>query len=499
MAAEIRNFIRFILNDGIVTLSDFEPDLTLLDWLRTERHLTGTKEGCAEGDCGACTVLVGKMVDGFLAYESVNTCIRFVGSLDATHVVTVEHLSRPDGGLSPVQQAMVDHHGSQCGFCTPGFIASLHGLWLADPSPSDPDIERALQGNLCRCTGYEPIIKAARKAAQSEPDANNDRLFAARDWTIETLNGMKDGARVEISHPKGQTFVPSTTDDLSTLYEAHTDATIVAGATDVGLWVTKQMRRISPVIHIGQISDLQTVDFGETGLRLGAGVSYSAAREAIRELVPEIGELWDRIGGEQVRNMGTVGGNIANGSPIGDTPPPLIALGAELTLRKGETRRTILLEDFFIAYGKQDRQEGEFVESVFIPALPDDAHFAVYKISKRRDEDISALCGAFMLALDDDNNVATARIAFGGMAATPKRATSVENCLLGNNWSWSAVQKAQPEFATDFQPLSDWRASSDYRMLTAQNLLTRFFLETCGAPVRLESSGFETTAREAGE
>lgn len=499
MAAEIRTFIRFILNDETVTLSDFEPDLTLLDWLRTERHLTGTKEGCAEGDCGACTVLVGRLVDGLLAYESVNTCIRFVGSLDGTHVVTVEHLSRPDGGLSPVQQAMVDHHGSQCGFCTPGFIASLHGLWLADPTPADHDIERALQGNLCRCTGYEPIIKAGRAAALSEPDADNDRLFAARDQTIATLVEMNDGARVEISHANGQTFVPSTVDDLAALYQEHSNATIVAGATDVGLWVTKQMRRISPVIHIGQIAGLQTMELTESGLRLGAGVSYSTAREAIRALVPEIGELWDRIGGEQVRNMGTVGGNIANGSPIGDTPPPLIALGAELTLRKGDTRRTMLLEDFFIAYGKQDREAGEFVESVFIPALPEDAHFAVYKISKRRDEDISALCGAFLVTLDDESNVATARIAFGGMAATPKRAAAVEASLIGNKWNWSAVQTAQAEMTNDYQPLSDWRASSDYRMLTAQNLLTRFFLETCGAPVRLDNSGFDDAVREAGE
>ncbi|MEQ8738075.1 MAG: FAD binding domain-containing protein, partial [Hoeflea sp.] len=334
MAQFHRTSIRFLLNDRQVELSDFAPDLTLLDWLRLDRRLTGTKEGCAEGDCGACTVLVGRLDNGVLNYETVNACIRFVGSLDATHVVTIEHLSRPDGGLSAVQQAMVDRHGSQCGFCTPGIVASLHALWLSDPNPGPADIERQLQGNLCRCTGYEPIVKAAIDAAATIPDAENDRLVAAYDQTVAALTDLADGARVTVESDRGTTYLPADLDDLAELYEAHPQATIVAGSTDVGLWVTKHMREISPAIFTGHLDALREMTIEPEGVTLGAGVSYTAARMALIAAFPQMAELWDRIGGEQVRNMGTVGGNIANGSPIGDTPPPLIALGATVTLRK---------------------------------------------------------------------------------------------------------------------------------------------------------------------
>lgn len=486
MAQPHRTSIRFRLNDQTVELSEIAPDLTLLDWLRLDRRLTGTKEGCAEGDCGACTVLVGRIDNGLLSYETVNACIRLTGSLDATHVVTVEHLNRPDGALSAVQQALVDNHGSQCGFCTPGIVASLHALWLAEPEPTEADIERQLQGNLCRCTGYEPIVKAAIAAAKTIPAADNDRLVAAYDATTEALTEMTDGARATIEHENGTTFVPADLDDLAKLYEAHPEATIVAGSTDVGLWVTKHMRDISPVIHIGHLDELKQIKIDEAGITLGAGVSYTSARGALVSVFPQMAELWDRIGGDQVRNMGTVGGNIANGSPIGDTPPPLIALNASVTLRKGSGRRTVAMADFFIEYGKQDRQPGEFVESIFVPALEEDVFFAVYKISKRRDEDISALCGAFHVTTDDDGLVASVRIAFGGMAGTPQRAANAEAALIGQPWSWDTIQAARAALAEDYQPLSDWRASAEYRMLTAQNLMIRFFLETCGAPARIE-------------
>jgi xanthine dehydrogenase small subunit len=486
MAQSHRTSIRFRLNDQMVELSGFAPDLTLLDWLRLDKRLTGTKEGCAEGDCGACTVLVGRIDNGLLTYETVNACIRLVGSLDATHVVTVEYLNRPDGALSAVQQAMVDNHGSQCGFCTPGIVASLHAMWLADPEPTEADIERQLQGNLCRCTGYEPIIKAAKAASRTTPSEENDRLVAAYDETTETLTRLADGASVRIEHDRGVTFVPADLDDLASLYAAHPQATIVAGSTDVGLWVTKHMRDIAPVIHIGHLEELKQIRIEEAGITLGAGVSYTSARGALVSQFPQMAELWDRIGGEQVRNMGTVGGNIANGSPIGDTPPPFIALNAAVTLRKGGTRRTVALADFFIDYGKQDRQPGEFVESIFVPALEEDVFFAVYKISKRRDEDISALCGAFHVTTDDDGLVASARIAFGGMAGTPKRAQNAEAALIGQPWSWETIQAARAALAEDYQPLSDWRASAEYRTLSAQNLMIRFFLESCGAPARIE-------------
>ncbi len=479
----MRREIRFILNSEVVHLSDVSPTLTLLDYLRLQRRLTGTKEGCAEGDCGACTVLVGRLGAKGLVYETVNACIRFVGSLDACHVVSVEHLSDVNERLHPVQQAMVDFHGSQCGFCTPGIVMSLYGLWLETPKADSALIEKTLQGNLCRCTGYEAILQAA--LSMGDADNSGDKLIVTHEAISEKLSELRDGSRVEIDHAEGKTIVPGSLDDLADVLDAHPNATVVAGSTDVGLWVTKHMRDIAPAVFIANLVEMQTIAEDDDGITIGAGVSYTDAFEAMARRYPTMGSLWDRIGGQQVRNMGTVGGNIANGSPIGDTPPPLIALGASVTLRKGSAERTLPLEDFFIDYGKQDRQPGEFVASVHVPALPGGEHFAAYKISKRRDEDISAVLGAFRLALDDGGNVSSVRIAFGGMAATPKRAKTVEAALVGKPWNESTIDAAMAAFDSDFTPLSDWRASAQYRMLTSKNLLKRFFLETRGEAVQV--------------
>ncbi|CDZ57671.1 xanthine dehydrogenase small subunit [Neorhizobium galegae] len=478
--------IRFIVNGEEITLGDFGPTETLLDYLRLRRRLTGTKEGCAEGDCGACTVLIGRLTEHGLRYESVNACIRFLGSLHGTHVVTVEHLAGRDGALHPVQQAMVDFHGSQCGFCTPGFIMSLYGLWLSNGTPTRADIESALQGNLCRCTGYEPIVKAAEHISVNRPSSLFDPLESERIQIMAKLWGIHSGNdTIVIAKDGARSIVPASVAAFADILADEPEATIVAGATDVGLWVTKQMRLLNPVIFINHLTELQSITADETGITIGAGVSYSQAFDVLSDEIPSLGRLIDRIGGQQVRNMGTIGGNIANGSPIGDTPPPLIALGAELTLRSHSGRRTIALEDYFLSYGKQDRLPTEFVEKVFVPRPAEGSHFAVYKISKRRDEDISALCGAFHLRLDADGKVANIRIAFGGMAATPKRAKHVEDALLGEVWSWAAVSAVRDAFAEDYQPLTDWRATAEYRSLTARNLLTRFFLETAGAPAEL--------------
>ncbi len=478
-----RSEIRFLLNGTPVTLADVRPDETLLDYLRLRQRLTGTKEGCAEGDCGACTVLVGRLRNGELVYESVNACIRFLGSLDACHVVTVEHLKRADGSLHPVQQALVDHHGSQCGFCTPGFVMSLYALWMREPQPTERAVERALQGNLCRCTGYEPIVRAAL-AASTYGDAASDPLATERAAVIAALEGMKDGARVESGSGREHLLIPADVDDFATILEAEPKATIVAGATDVGLWVTKFMREIAPVVFIGGLDELRDIREDNGTIHIGAGVSYSDAFALLAKRIPQLGALIDRIGGEQVRNMGTIGGNIANGSPIGDTPPPLIALGATLTLRKGKARRTIPLEDFFIDYGKQDRAPGEFVEAVHVPVPDAASRFAVWKISKRRDEDITAVLGAFDIRITD-GRVEAARIAYGGMAATPKRAKSVEKALAGKAWTQETVEAALSAYERDFQPISDMRASADYRMMVAKNLLRRFYVESTGNPANL--------------
>ncbi len=483
--AGVRSELRFILNGEDVVIDAIAATRTLLDYLRLDRRLVGSKEGCAEGDCGACTVLVGCLSGDELVYESVNACICFVGSLDGTHVVTVEHLSAANAPLHPVQQAMVDFHGSQCGFCTPGIVMSLYGLWMRSPNPTGAEAEQALQGNLCRCTGYAPIIRAA-KALPTYGTAEHDPLNTEREGIKARLLKLRDGKRVEVGEGKSRLIVPASVDDLAEIYAAEPMATLVAGATDVGLWVTKFMRDLGPVIFIGDLPELHHIEEFGGVVKLGAGVTYTEAAGVITTHFPELTELWYRIGGEQVRNLGTVGGNIANGSPIGDTPPPLMVLGASITLRRGTTRREVKLKDYFIDYGKQDRQPGEFVESVSIPLRPQGEKFACYKITKRRDEDISALCGAFRVFVNEAGAVGMIRIAYGGMAATPKRAAAVEAALVGKPWNAATIEAAIPAFAVDYQPISDMRASAEYRLLAAQNLLRRFFAETTGTVERLQ-------------
>jgi len=480
-----RSEIRFLLNGRNIALSDVGADDTLLDFLRIDQRLTGSKEGCAEGDCGACTVLVGRLTDGGLVYETVNACIRFLASLDGCHVVTIEYLGGPNGRLSPVQQAMVEHHGSQCGFCTPGIVMSLYALWMQHEHPTVKQVETALQGNLCRCTGYAPIIRAAQEVTNyGTPSA--EHLATERDGVVAALKSLRDGKRVEVSKGDSHAILPADVDDLAAVLEAEPEATIIAGSTDVGLWVTKFLKRISPAVFIGQMDGLKAIDVTEDTVTMGAGVTYTEAQDVIAEHYPHLSDYWDRIAGWQVRNMGTVGGNIANGSPIGDTPPVLIALGASITLRKGATRRVLPLEEFFIAYGKQDRAAGEFVESIIIPRVSA-GHHAAYKISKRRDEDISSV--AVGMNVQVENGMITAAVlAFGGMAATPKRAAAAEAALVGQPWSEATLVAASDKLPEDFQPLTDMRATSDYRMKVAQNLFRRFWHETNGDTARLASA-----------
>ncbi|MFY0617857.1 xanthine dehydrogenase small subunit [Shimia sp.] len=477
-----RSEIRFLLNGRDVALTDVGADDTLLDFLRIDQRLTGSKEGCAEGDCGACTVLVGRLTDQGLRYETVNACIRFLASLDGCHVVTIEYLGGPEGRLSPVQQAMVDHHGSQCGFCTPGIVMSLYALWMAHEWPTVAQVETALQGNLCRCTGYAPIIRAAQAVTEyGTPSA--EHLAMERDAIAARLQALKDDLRVVVNHGDSVAILPADVDDLAAVLAAQPEATIVAGSTDVGLWVTKFLKRLSPAVFIGHLDGLKSIDVSEDAVTMGAGVTYSEAQDVIAQHYPHLVAYWDRIAGWQVRNMGTVGGNIANGSPIGDTPPVLIALGASITLRKGDERREVSLEDFFIAYGNQDRAAGEFVESIRIPRVTGGFH-AAYKISKRREEDISSVAVGMNVRVEN-GRVTAARLAFGGLAGVPARAAAAEAALLGQPWSEASLMAAAQKLPEDFQPLTDMRASADYRMTVAQNLFRRFWLEHAGEDVRL--------------
>ena len=464
--------IRFLLGRSECVIADVSPTLTVLEYLRRHARRMGTKEGCAEGDCGACTVVLSEPdANGGLRHRSVNSCIQFVSVLHGRQLTTVEDLKAIDGTLHPIQQAMVQAHASQCGFCTPGFVMQLYAGWLAGELTDRQSVKDWLAGNLCRCTGYGPIIDAGLAAATAprpDPDASTR--------VTQTLARISDGPMLHLRHNGAQVFGPRSSNELAELYAEYPDAVLVSGATDVGLWVTKQHRDLRTLIDVTRVKDLAVIDEGEEGLTIGATVSHRDATDALRRLHPDLGELMRRFASIQIRNAGTVGGNIANGSPIGDLPPALIALDARLRLRRGAERREIPLEDFFIAYGKQDRAPGEFVESVFVPALSDDHRFACYKLSKRFDQDISAVMGAFRIKLTD-GKVASARIAFGGMAAIPKRAAKAEATLVGHTFDGAAADRAATALANDFQPISDMRASKNYRLKAAQNLLRRFQLE----------------------
>ncbi len=443
--------ITFLLNGSPVALSGVDPTMTLLDWLREYRGLTGTKEGCNEGDCGACTVMV---VDD-RGHKGLNACILFLPQLHGRAVRTVEGMQGPDGALHPVQQAMIDCHGSQCGFCTPGFIASM----VVGHTQGRTDHDDVLAGNLCRCTGYAPIIRAAQSVEETDPP----------EWLDdqpETLDATP------------QPFAPESSDALAAWYLAHPEGTLIAGATDVGLWVTKQLRNLGDVAFLNRCWDLKRFEFTDETIRVGAAVTMTELGETMQVHYPSYGEMIRRYGSEQVRNAATLGGNIANGSPIGDNPPALIALGATLVLRKGDTRREMAIEDFFVDYGKQDRAPGEFVETIEIPRGQD--NLRCYKLSKRFDQDISAVCGCFNITVED-GQITTARIAFGGMAGIPKRAVRVEAALTGQPWTQDTITTATAAFAQDFEPLSDMRASAGYRLETAKNMLVRYFHEDQGA------------------
>jgi xanthine dehydrogenase small subunit len=454
--------VAFLLNGTPVRIEGESPTRTLLDWLREDRGLRGTKEGCNEGDCGACTV----MVTDAGGAKALNACILFLPQLHGKAVRTVEGIGGPGGEMHPVQAAMVACHGSQCGFCTPGFVVSMAVAHLNGARDHDDQ----LAGNLCRCTGYAPILRAA-EAAAGEP---------VPDWMTADRAALAGFAAGEAE------FRPANSDALADWYLANPDAVLIAGATDVGLWVTKQLRDLRPVTFLAGVEDLKGIEVRGGSLHVGACVTIAELRAAVAGRLPSLAELLRRYGSEQVRNAATIGGNIANGSPIGDGPPALIALGATLHLRRGDEMRSMALEDFFLDYRKQDRRPGEFVAGVSFPERA--PALRCYKISKRFDQDISAVCGCFNVTVEG-GLVTAARIAFGGMAGVPKRASAAEAALLGKPWTEATVEAAAAAMAGDFTPLSDMRASAAYRMLTAQNLLRRYFHDLNGVPVSVLEVG----------
>ena len=486
----MRDAISFLRRGQVVHLRPQNPTQTVLDYLRLDEKSTGTKEGCNEGDCGACTVAIGRVRNGKLIYEPANACILLVGQLHGCELVVVDDLAK-DNALHPVQAAMVKHHGSQCGFCTPGFVMSLFTLYHAGIRPTRQMIVDHIAGNLCRCTGYRPIIDAAQEACTGTA---LDHWASSETKTRDSLQAMNTDADVMIPIGDGFIAVPSSAKSLTHLAQKHTDATIVSGATDVGLWVTKQMRVLPKIIHTFAVKELHELTQTKAALSIGASATYGEAFESLGQLHPDVAEVLRRLGSTHVRAAGTIGGNIANGSPIGDMPPLLIALGATLHLRSDDTERAMPLEQFFLAYGKQDRQPGELVWRIDVPKLMPETSFTAYKISKRFDQDISALLFALKITRKD-NVIADARLAMGGMAATPKRAPKTEAALKAIDLTSEATwQKAIVCLSEDYQPISDMRASAEYRLETAKSLLHKALLEVSLAKTKTRILSMQETA-----
>ena len=463
--------IRFILDGAVTEVDEVEPTRTVLQYLREDLRRVGSKEGCAEGDCGACTVVVAELDGEGLRYRAINACIQFLPTLDGKALFTVESLKAADGTLHPVQQSLVDYHGSQCGFCTPGFVMSMFALYLENRSPGRAEIDDALSGNLCRCTGYRPIVDACLHMHEyPAPDDNEKRLIAQ-------LRGLDRKQGLSLVHGLSNYHAPLTLDELANLYQQHPDARILAGGTDVGLWVTKQLQELPTIIYLGNVAELRQVRAATDAIEIGAAVTLTDAFAALQPHYPEFDEMFRRFASVPVRNAGTLVGNIANGSPIGDSMPALIAIDARVRLRCGQDSRELALEELYLDYMQNALRPGEFVEAVVIPSPRADVQLRCYKLSKRFDQDISAVCAVFALRLDGDE-VADVRIALGGMAAIPKRARQTEDYLRGEPWNESTLVTAGQKLAADFTPLSDMRASADYRGRVTANLLHRFYLET---------------------
>jgi len=479
--------VRFILDGRVRELARVDPTMTVLQWLRGPERRCGTKEGCAEGDCGACTVVLGDLHRGRVRLRPVNACILFVPALDGKALFTVESLRDAGGELHPVQRAMVECHGSQCGFCTPGFVMSLYALYESEPAPSRQRIDDALAGNLCRCTGYRPIVAAARRAyelGQRAPDADAAEELAA------LLRSIARQDALELQGGGRRFFAPRTADALAELRERHPEARLVAGGTDVGLWVTKQHLELDTLISVSEVAELAVVSVGDMHLEIGAAATYADVHAVLAAQHPDLGELVRRIGSVQIRNVGTLGGNVANASPIGDTLPALMALDASVVLRSGRQRRELPLDAFFVGYRKTALRPGEFLERIRVPVRAPHRHFRTYKVSKRFDQDVSAVCGAFSLELEH-GLVRDVRLCYGGMAPTPVRARSCEAALLGRAWSDATLDAALPALDAELSPISDMRASAAYRRLVARNLLVKFYLETSGraGATRVTGSG----------
>ncbi len=469
--------VRFVLDGAIVEVGSQHFGTTVLDYLREHLHRTGTKEGCAEGDCGACVVLIGELnADGTaIAYAGVNSCLQLVPTLDGKSVKTVESLQRANGQLHPVQQAMAESHGTQCGFCTPGIVMSLTGLLQTVSRPTRTQINDALSGNLCRCTGYKPIIDATLKA--SEAPAEQLRLDDRADLKLlQQLRRASEQAAVLQSEQGRTFFAPRSVAALADYLLQHPQATLLAGSTEIGLQVNKNFAQPQDIVYLGQVSELRTIEDDTKHWRIGAQVSLTTVLELINDAYPDFAEVLRRFGSPPIRSTATLAGNIANGSPIGDSMPCLLALGATLLLRRGETTRTLDLGEFYTGQKKNALQSGEFIEAIQLPKPGAGKVFRAHKVSKRFEQDISATCCAMTYQLVG-GRFTQVRLAYNGLAPSPCRAPKLEALIEGRTPDAVSAEELDQAIAASFTARDGLRATWQYRSLLARNLVLQFVEE----------------------
>ena len=467
----ISSTVKFLLNDKILEIDSPDPNQTILNYLRTDLKKTGTKEGCAEGGCGACTVVVGELFKGEIKYSSINSCISFVPSLNGKQLLIVEDLVSHDGRLHPVQDAMVKFHGSQCGFCTPGFVMSLFSMFKNNKSYETELIKDSISGNLCRCTGYRPIIDAAKSLNKVE----KKDLFSKNKRKVIKLLKKINPKNTFINSENKKFFSPKTINDLKSIIKKNSNINFLAGGTDLSLKVTKERKEISCIVNLKEIRELDFIRINQNYIEVGAVTSLIKFENEIKKYYPDFYTVLKRYGSIQIRNVGTIGGNIATASPIGDTLPILLSLNAEVVIEGFNKRKLIPINNFFIGYRKTKLKQGDFIFSIKIPILKHNI-LKAYKISKRFDDDISSVCGSFNLEINK-NYIKKVRIAFGGMSEIPKRALKTEKILVNSKFSQEVFNKATKNLEKDYSPIDDMRASKQYRLEIAKNLLLKCFFE----------------------